>query len=199
MLPSPDLQLGKSNPNDANGGATKEHRDGSPSKPKLPIPPLQSLPSATINHHKRNRQSENEMEAIQSKLLSPHTNECGSLSLDDKADPLAIDFCGNGKGNCNGENILAVCQKGDCQFDRCSLAKKPRDDTNIGDESDDVLENKSVASMNLWKTESTTVMAFTLDPENDSNTSSTVGSIAAGCNGSKNVGEDYRYVWRGYH
>jgi len=85
-----------------------------------------------------------------------------------------------------------VHENGDTQFDRCSVAKKPRDENNVDEQS-----NINLSKTNLWKSEPTMKTDGVKEPL------SSEGPILK-CNGDGNFGnktvvEDYRLVWHTRH
>ena len=82
-----------------------------------------TLSSNTINLHKRNRQLESDAEInqpVESPMHSPKsTSHWTNLSHAD-SDPVKLQ-----------EPLINVNENGDPYYDRCSMAKKPRDDKSI--------------------------------------------------------------------
>ena len=82
-----------------------------------------AMSSNTINLHKRNRQLESDTEINQAVELPMHspknTSHLTNLSHAD-SDPVKLQ-----------EPLINVNEHGDPYYDRCSMAKKPRDDNSI--------------------------------------------------------------------
>ena len=122
MLSSSNLHLGEeknvSEEHHCNTSFTKELNSPNPAA------------SVSINNHKRNRQSYSEKERFQSESVSAQQTET-CIFLSEKKSPLE---------DKPSEGIIIelkdnnISDKIDTHFDRCSVAKKPRDDINeMGD------------------------------------------------------------------
>ena len=121
MLPSSKLNLGEEKK-----FSEEQHCDKSCGKE---LNSLNLAASVSINHHKRNRQSYSEKEKPPSESVTTQPTETyilpsekGKLPSENPSERISIDIQDN------------ISEKIDTQIDRCSVAKKPRDDINeMGD------------------------------------------------------------------
>lgn len=142
------------------------------------------LSSTCINHQKRNRQSDTKMEGIHSNpvLVKSKESSCSVINSDPMV-PIQETVHKITSENCKNHQVH---ENGDTQLDRCSVAKKPRDESNA-DEQRDI----NLSSCDLWKNEPTSTDGV---KEYLASEGPLIDCTGDGTFENKTVVEDYRLV-----
>ena len=175
----------KSSPREEKNNANEGEKDDGVCFNGTQLQTKLSLSSSCINHQKRNRQSDPEMEDTHISPISAQTQEkSGTVQNTVHLLPIADRVLELPSKTYEYDKVYEL---GDAQFDRCSVAKKPRDENNV-----DAPSNADISSTDIWNKEPTMTtdsVRKAIASEGTFEENSLDGTV-----GSKSVVEDYRLV-----